>query len=472
MSSSPKLSRRFLDSLVSSYVVQGLNSGANFLIKLGLAWLIAPADFGLFAVALLIVSVTNMVRDGGLEMQAVRDSEPALGSVFWFHTAGGLLLSVLLWLGAPLFSGFDAALPAALRLFAPSVLFTALTSVPLLQLHRTLQLRKTVLPRLAQLAVFAVLATGLAYSGYGVAALIIAKVAAEGTLALTLWLRAAGWDRAAFRFSTREVWRLLRAGRILYLLAVADVLVIDIDKGILSRFCPEAVVGYYFFAWSVVFFISKLVEPACSKVLFPAFARLATDAVRTGRLYTWMTLTVMAVEVPLYCALALHSDDLVTILFPAVWQPMTGMIAMLAFFPIVEPFSMFGLEMLRARGHDAPVAVTAVGGLIILVALGGFLVPRYGAAGMIAANYLAHTISIVIIRKVRAVAFAGYFNLLRRLPVLYAVAAGVLLVERMFVGGTPGMNLLIGAAGVLVTWALLALLYFRRPRAILRLECD
>ncbi|HNW93503.1 MAG TPA: oligosaccharide flippase family protein, partial [bacterium] len=381
-----KLSRRFLDSLVSSYLVQGLNSGTNFLIKLGLAWLIAPADFGLFAVVLLVVSVLNMVRDGGIELQAVRDREPALGSVFWFHFAGGILLAAGLWLAAPLFTGFGDGLPAALRQFSPAVLFTALTSVPLLQLHRTLQLAKTVVPRLAQLATFAVLATWLAYAGQGVAALIIAKVASELVLAVTLWLRVRGLGLPAFAFSWQETRRLLRGGRMLYLLAISDVLIIDIDKGILSRYCAETVVGYYFFAWSVVFFVSKLVEPACSKVLFPAFSRLADDAVRTARLYTWMSLTVMLIEVPLYLALALHSSDLVTVLFPAVWSPMVGLISLLAFLPIIEPFSMFGLEVLRARGHDAPVVLTSLGGLFLMTVLGSILTVRYGAPGMILAN--------------------------------------------------------------------------------------
>ncbi len=464
------LSRRFFDSLFSSYLVQGLNSGANFLVKLGLAWLLLPADFGLFAVALLVLSIVNMVRDGGLDTQAIRDREPAYGSIFWFHAAGGLLLWGMVWLGAEWGTLLNPKLPDVLRLFSPIVFLSALTSVPLLYLNRTLQLKLTVLPRMAQLAAFCVLAVTLAHAGYGVAALVVAKVVSEAVLLCVLWLRAR--PRDVFRYDWTELRRMLWQAKLLYLLGLIEVTAIDIDKGILSRYCSETEIGLYFMAWSVVFFLSKVIEPSVMRVLFPAFARLREDPVRANRLYTWGTLAIIGLEVPVYVALAVNADAVVTLLFPPAWAGMAMIIAALAFLPVIDPFSMLGTEVLRSREKDMAIFIPSAGCLLILLVAGSYLTQRWGGVGMALANYLAHGLSIIVILRVRRLLPDGFRHLLRRLPAIYLLGILAALPALLLTEAPPALRLGGAAVGVMVAWMVTGALYFRDWRAVLRLERD
>lgn len=464
------LRRRFFDSLYSSYLVQGLTSGANILVKLGLAWLLLPADFGLFAVALFVLSVVNMVRDGGLDTQAIRDREPAYGSIFWFHAAGGLLLWGMVWLGAEWAAALNPHLPDVLRLFSPIVILSALSTVPLLHLNRTLQLKMTVLPRMAQLAAFCVLAVTLAHAGYGVAALVVAKVVSEAVLLCVLWLRPRPQD--SFRFDWGELRRMLWQAKLLYLLGLIEVIAVDIDKGILSRYCSETEVGLYFMAWSVVFFLSKVIEPSVMRVLFPAFSRLRDDPVRANRLYTWGTMAIIGLEVPVYFALAANAGAVVTLLFPAVWAGMTAIIIALAFLPVIDPFSMLGVEVLRSREEDAAIFLPSAGCLLILLFAGSYLTQRWGGVGMALANYVAHLLSVVVILRVRRLLPCGFRHLLRRLPAVYLSGAMATLAASLMPAATPGGRLGWAVAGVVAAWGVTGALYFRDWRAVLRLERD
>lgn len=469
------LTQRFFASLSSSYLIQGLTSGVNFLLKLGLAWLIAPEDFGLYAVALFILTVVNGLRDFGLETQTVRDAEPDYGSIFWFHLGSGLLCAPLLWFGAPLFAGFHPLLPSLLRVFSPIVIFSAMSTVPLLFLNRTLQLKRTLIPRLVQLAVYAGLAVLLARlwhatPGGGALALIYAKLISEAALVAALWFGfklPGGWR---FRWSALKpmLWR----ARFLYLLGLVELLAIDIDKAILSRNCSETVVGYYFMAWSLVFFFTKAIEPAFIRVLFPAFARLQADPTRAGRLYTWSTLAIIALEVPCYFTLAAFAGDLVGILFPGAWAGMIPIVAALAFLPIIDPFSMLGVEVLRSRHRDLSLFLPATACLATLLLAGNFLTRRYGALGMVLTNYGAHLFSLAVILQVRRLIYPGYFHLLRRLPAVYGISLLAVTLSRSAARATPLINLGWAAAGIGLAWGLLALLFFRERGVILRLERD
>lgn len=464
------LKQRFFSSLYSSYLIQGLTSGANFFLRLGLAWLILPDQFGLFAIALFVITVINAIRDGGLESQVVRDPDPDYGSVFWFHLGSGLFCAGLTWLGAPLLAGFSPLLPPVLRLFSPIIVLSALSTVPLLYYHRSLQLRLTLIPRLVQVAVFALAAVGLAARGYGVLALVLAKLISEAALVAALWLRfrmPAGWG---FRWTTLRplLWR----ARYLYLLGLIELLAIDIDKAILSRNCSETVVGYYFMAWSLVFSLSKALEPAFIRVLFPSFSRLQHDPIRAGRLYSWATLAIITIEAPCYLALAAFAGDLVGVLFPSAWQGVASIAAALAFLPILDPFSMLGVEVLRSRHRDFSLFLPASASLAILILLGNYLTIRYAALGMVLTNYVGHLTSLIIILRVRREIPAGFRHLFRRLPTVYVVALVCIGIALLVPFAAPLVRLAAAAGAVLFAWLVLGLIFFRDPRPILNLERD
>src|SRR6185437_6242767 len=71
-----------------------------------LARLLAPSDFGLVAMAAVVLGFMEMFRDLGTGSAVVRHqdlSPTAISSVFWLNAAFGASTTIVLMLAAPLF---------------------------------------------------------------------------------------------------------------------------------------------------------------------------------------------------------------------------------------------------------------------------------------------------------------------------------------------------------------------------------
>ena len=151
---------------------------------------------------------------------------------------------------------------------------------------------------------------------------------------------------------------------------------------------------------------------------------------------------------------------------------MVPVLSLLALLPVVDPFSMLGAEVLRSRHQDRVILVAGLGGLAVLVLLGNPLTIALGGVGMVIANYLCHTFSLVTVFRLRRIMFSGYYQLLRRLPAVYFIALIPLAASSLIPLTTPWTRLAAAGISVAIAWALLALLFFRQPRPILNLERD
>src|SRR6478736_8040851 len=83
--------------------------GVKFVVQLSsvviLARLLSPQDYGLMAMALVVVSAAEVVRDFGLSSAAVQAKELSTAqrdNLFWINLTVGLLLSVVALAGADL----------------------------------------------------------------------------------------------------------------------------------------------------------------------------------------------------------------------------------------------------------------------------------------------------------------------------------------------------------------------------------
>src|SRR5215204_5533139 len=129
-------------SFASFVISQSIGS----LLYLPLARLLTPDDFGLIAAAGLIVTGLTLVAEVALTRSLIRltgDRDELAQSVLALSIGGGLLAAALCAsAGWPVAAIFDEPeLRLLLPLMAPSILFTALGTVPHALLSRVLDFR-------------------------------------------------------------------------------------------------------------------------------------------------------------------------------------------------------------------------------------------------------------------------------------------------------------------------------------------
>lgn len=378
--------RRVLYSLVSSYASQLATTGANIATKLILARLIVPQDLGLYSLALMVLLGGDMLVDLGTSQHVFREKNRPYGNLLILR----LMISLALFAGieflSPWMKFWGADFPPVMRLMAVVLVIKAVSSVPNVFLDRELLINQTLFPQLARILAMGVFSILLGLAGFGVWALAWGTVASEAAFALLIWRSA--YRAIPLEFTLKYTGALVWGSRFLFLIALMGFALQQGDIAILGSLLPASQVGLYTMAFTIVVLVSKVVESAVFRVIYPVFCEYNEDLDSLGKAYRAATLAVYVVEVPIYSFLLFNSESVVSVLLGDKWLPSADLVRALSVFGMINPFSTFGNEVLRATKRDNILTTSTVIGAITLVVTGYVLTSHLGARGMVIAHYI------------------------------------------------------------------------------------
>jgi len=296
-----------------------------------LARLIAPAEFGRYAVALIAQEVAYLIVAGGLSSALVQrktlrrehlQTGMALGLLMGLAMAAVTLLAASL-IVMPVFGARTAVF---VRVLAPLCVVSALNTVPLATLRRRMAFRR--LSEIEILSTFArvAVAIGLALAGLGGEALVLALVVGALTLMLGAWISAPPPPPRLESAAARE---LLDYGLPASLAAITWVGFSNVDYAIIGARLGALQTGLYYRAYTLAVEYQNKLSTVMGQVGFPVLAR-TRDAAELNRLHHQMVRLLTIVIFPLLVLLAIGAPVLVPFLFGARWAPAVVPVQILA----------------------------------------------------------------------------------------------------------------------------------------------
>ncbi len=408
-----------------------------------LARLLAPAEFGLVALALIFIALLETVADLGLSQSLVIVRDDVLEHADTVFTASVLVGAALACLTAaigPLAALFfdEPVLVGLLPVLGANFLLRALGTTHYALAQRRIDFRSRTAAELADVAVRGLVGIALALLGLGAWSLALGYLAGTTALTVVLWLRVP-W-RPSLRLGRDHIRTLWRFGGSLTALDVLAAGIANADYVFIGRVLGPASLGLYSLGFRIPELLILNLSVVAGQVLFPAFAALGRDALASAYL-TSLRYTLM-VALPAAAGLALLAEPLTLGLFGDAWR---GAIS------ATQILTLYALAV--AIGIPAGSAYKALGRVRVLLLLA---VPRAGL--LIAALVLFGSHGIVAVAACQAAVAAAFSatgivlasRLLelraRRLwssawPSLAATAgmAVVLLLGAPLVGGWPGV---------------------------------
>lgn len=439
------LKQKAVVSLFSSYASQFATTGTNLATKLILARLIAPQDLGLYALALLIMLGCDMLVDLGISQHMIRERQRPYGNFLLLRVFTATALFAGLQFAAPMLTFWGKEFPAVIRLMAVIVIIKAASGVPNLFLDRELLIHRSLVPQFARISSMGLVSIGLAYFGYGVWALIWGTVAAEAVFALLIWNAARG--RMTLRFTWEHTRSLIWGSKFLFLIGCMGFALQQGDVAIVGALLSPKEVGFYIMAYTLVILVSKVVESAVFRVIYPLFCEYSEDLGRLGKTYRQATLAITAIEAPIYFFLLFNAPVLVPLVLGQKWLPAAVLVQALSVFGIINPFSTFGNEVLRARKRDDILTLSTAIGAVTLLTSGYILTLRYGTIGVVAAHYIIIG-SIPTIAAVYRTIKGDFVKLAGQLGVVYVTSFALIAAATISLSAVPGIQTLV--AGLLV----------------------
>lgn len=374
-----------------------LNTVGSKVITLGsqvaLGWLLAPEDFDLIALMLTVTSLLNLLRDAGMREILVhrhRHFARWAGAAFWLSLTTGVIVGLLTL----------ASIPIALAVYQKpelsSLLIVSAISAPISTLGTVsdalvrAQMRFRLLSMISLFVYLGqmILTVALAAMGFGAMSWILPQPVVWLLRAILLW-----WI-AKPKFSMRprfKRWRYLFMDN-LYLMGsdLAMVATNQGDRAVLGIMFPlQPFAGIYFFALNLTAQSIRLFVQNLTNVLFPALSKLQDEPVRQTRAYLRATSLLALVGVPLCLVQMPLADSLISLAFPAKWQPAVQVVQWLSFGMMGRLMTAPSRGMFMAQGRFRALmwmsiinAITFIGFVVAGAAMYGL----YGVAAMASAS--------------------------------------------------------------------------------------
>lgn len=431
----------------------------SFATALTMARLLAPHDFGAYAVALAATQLVIHINDLGLIPAVIQwrgsthEVAPTASTIA--ATFSGLLYAGF-WFAAPPFaalSGVPDATPVV-RLFTVTILIDGITAVRSAYLLRTFQQRRYIQANVSGVVANGVVGITMAVAGAGAMALAAGQVAASLTTGiLVFW-----WARLPLRLGVdRAVARKLMAYGLPLAVGLGVESVLEqADKVIVGRTLGATVLGFYLLAVSISSWAPGMIGSAIRYVALPSFARLSEkdpDALSSGvqRVIPLMILGL----VPIAVLIAVLAAPMISLLYGERWLPAAAPLRFLMILMVVRMLTGIAMDILMSTGATRWALAVNVGWTAVLIPALWVGAQVNGGRGVAVAQavvgvFVAIPLAVVALHRA-GVCLSPVARHLAR-PLLAGVLGGAAaLALRGILGSSALVQLLVaGTAGFLV----------------------
>jgi PST family polysaccharide transporter len=450
-----------------NYLVFALSKSSTLIMTIVLARMLGPAEFGLFALAFLVMTLFEYVRDLGVAAALVqRDGEWAQIAPTGMTLAAlsGLIIGAGAALGAPLAAVvFDEpALTPLVRVLAIGLAISAFGVLPLAALRRRLDYRSRLLPEVAGTVVKAVVAIVLAAFGTGIWSLVWAQLAASLVTTCGYWLVVRPPLR--FGFDRATAAGLVRFGLPVTAVSFMAFAVLNVDYAAIGRRLGEVELGYYTLAYRLPELLVLNICTVVGDVLFSALSRLQRDRPAVVAKYLDTLRAVIAVTAPVGLGMAALSAEIVGLLYGPQFAPAADELTVLAAWAVLFSVNFHAGDAYKAIGRPGLLTAVGFGKLLVLApavwfAAGHSTVAVAGA--LLAVEALSTVVRLSLVRVVLGVTIRRHAKVLWG-PIAAAglMAVGVWAAGRVLPVDGPVLRLLVlvplGVAGYGLMLRLLA----------------
>lgn len=346
-----KATNAFLWDMLGLFAKQGV----AFIVSIFLARLLLPAEFGLVAMALVFISISQIFADFGLASALIQNKDNTsltYSSVFYFNIVVGILLFVLFWFIAPFIGEFynNEQIGLLVRLLSLNFIVSSFNQVQQTILRKNIEFKKIAVRAAFAQVLSGVVSIFLAYRGWGVYALVVQNLLGSFLGTIFLW-QIAEW-KPRLEFSWGEVKKLSGFSVYVFLSYVTGRLVNQLDTLIVGKVFSANTLGLYSRAASLNSLVTTFSSTSISKVGFSLLSQLQDDKEKFVNAYYRMLEMVAFMSFCLSGALVFAGGDIITVLFGANWTPSIFIFQILVLKSFTYPVSLLIVSVFWAGGKS------------------------------------------------------------------------------------------------------------------------
>lgn len=328
--------------------------GTQFLVTLVLARLLAPADFGLAAMASIVTMLGSMISEMGFGVAIVQKkqlSDDDVSTAFWTSILLGAAITLLTFVLAPLGAAAfrNDTVGPVIQWSSLGLLVGALAVTPQAMLVRRIEFRPIAMADISSSIAYGVSAIGLAASGFGVWSLVIAGIVLG--VVRTVVLVAKSGIRPFRPISTKSLREILPFGLKMFGSNVVQYLRSNLDYLVVGATLGSTSLGLYTLAYKLADFPRLRLATTITEVALPRLSAVQDRDDEVIRTYSTSLTGVTLITFPLLVGLASLAPEFIDVLYGPTWRGAIQPLQILLMMGLLQSVADAAMTTVVAKGH-------------------------------------------------------------------------------------------------------------------------
>lgn len=338
-------------STLERFSVQGI----QFIVMILMARILTPGDYGLVGMIAIFIAVSQSLIDSGFSQALIRKQERTEvdnSTVFYFNIAVGLFLYLLLYVAAPFIADFynEPQLTSITRVIGVSLIFNSLAVVQRALLTLKLDFKTQAKASLSGAVISGIVGIAMAYTGFGVWAIVFQQIVNLGVVTLLLWVFSK-W-KPLWAYSWSSFRELFSFGSKLLASGLLDTIYRNVYLIIIGKVFKASDLGYYTRSHQFSDFASSNITGIFQRVSYPVLCTIQNDDERLANVYRRMLRVSAFVIFPLMIGLAATAHPFIISILTEKWLFSATLLVPLCFAQMWYPVHAINLNLLQVKGRS------------------------------------------------------------------------------------------------------------------------
>lgn len=401
----------------------------QFISGIILARLLTPYDYGCIGMLSIFMMLAQTFIDSGFGSALIQKKQPTqtdYSSIFWWNIAMAVVMYAILFVAAPFIARFYEIplLSSVLRVQGVVLFLYAINIIQQNQLRKKLNFKLLSIVTIATSLIALSVTIWMAYSGFGVWALVAQNLLTAAIPAIVFWVTVK-W-RPAFIFSPKSFKELFGFGFYMFLTQLINEFSRQVQGLVIGKVYNPATLGYYAKADGTERLASSSISQIISQVTYPLYAEIQDDKVALSNAIKRITTSLAYVTFPMMFLLLLCAESIFVLLYSERWLPSVPYFQVLCIAGLAYSLQSINLQVIAAIGKSKimfkwtiikrVIGLCMVFGGLALWQMKGLL------CGVVLHNWFAYFVNMGLVSK--HIGYRWWRQLLHLMPILAVSVIG------------------------------------------------
>lgn len=370
----------------------------TFIVSIVLARILEPEDYGKIALVTVFTAVMQVFVDSGLGTALIQKKDADdldFSSVFYFNFIVCLLLYTIMFFAAPFIAAFynDPIYIPIVRVVSLTIIISGIKGIQQAYVSRHMLFKRFFYATIIGTLISAAVGVFMAYSGFGVWAIVAQQLTNTAIDTLVLWLTVK-W-RPKKMFSLQRLKTLLSFGWKMLASSLLDTVYNNVRSLIIGKVYSSSDLAYYNQGDKFPNVIVTNINASIDSVLLPAMSNVQDERPVVKSMTRRAIKVSTYIMAPLMVGLAVCAETIICIFLTDKWLPSVLFLRIFCITYMFYPIHTANLNAIKAMGRSDLFLKLEILKKIVGITLIAITV-RFGVVAMAYSLLLSTFISMII----------------------------------------------------------------------------